>query len=376
MPEGVCGHLPAIVTFGIQFTVFKDEVYVMDYERQLKNFNWNSNPFTFQITPSIFVGYTKELNEMVTGLQSGNKFSLLLGPTGSGKTTMLRFLEQKFQDVKIIYISKPPKDARDWITVFEKITRSRFPFMRKSINLYNLNEHVKKALKGRKLLLFVDECHEASLESLEWLRALTDQIDSLSVVLAGLPVFESTMKSSLETFMRRVGTKIELGNLSKSETRELIKRRIELAGGDGIMPFEHNIIDYVYERTGGFPREVLRVCNELSLKAFDRNITTIDMDFLRETDAPEARLSADRISSLPERQRLMMETLARHGELTPAQIISKLDIEEYKDRENGVRSVNNVLRRLMKEKLVERKKSGKAYVYKVSDRFQTLLVQA
>jgi len=348
----------------------------MDYERQLKSFNWNTNPFTFQITPSIFVGYTKELNDMLTGLQSGNKFSLLLGPTGSGKTTMLKFLEQKFQDVRIIYIPKPPKDAGDWVTVFEKVTKSRFQIRKKSINLYNLNEHVKKSLKGRRLLLFVDECHEASLESLEWLRSLTDQIDGLSVVMAGLPVFESTMKSNLETFIRRVGTKVELGNLSKSETRELIKRRIELAGGDDVRPFSHNIIDYVYERTGGFPREVLRVCNELSLKALEKNITTVDTDFLRETDAPEARISQDRITSLPERQRLLIETLAKHGELTPGQIISKLDIEEYKDKENGVRSVNNVLRRLMKEKLVERKKSGKAYVYKVSDRFQTLLVQA
>jgi type II secretory pathway predicted ATPase ExeA len=348
----------------------------MDYERQIRSFNWNANPFTFQITPSIFVGYTKELNDMVTGLQSGNKFSLLLGPTGSGKTTMLRFLEQKFRDKKIIYISKPPRDPRDWVTVFEQITKRRFSIRKRDISLYNLNEHVKKALRGKKLLLFVDECHEASLESLEWLRSLADQIDSLSVVLAGLPVFESTMKSGLETFMRRVGTKVELGNLSRSETRELIKRRIELAGGDDVRPFSHNIIDYVYDRTGGFPREVIRVCNELSIKAMERQITTIDTDFLRETDAPEARLSTDRIASLPDRQKLIIETLAKHGELTPAQIISKLEGEEYKDRENGVRSVNNVLRWLMKEKFVERRKSGKAYVYRVSERFQTLLVQA
>jgi len=348
----------------------------MDYERQLKSFKWNSNPFTFQITPSIFVGYAKELNEIATGIQSGSKFSLLLGPTGSGKTTMLKFLEQRFSGTRIIYISKPPRDAKDWVTVFERITKKRLSLRKKRINLYNLNEHINKALKSQRLLLFVDECHEASTESLEWLRALADQVQNISVVLAGLPVFESTMKSNLETFMRRVVSRVELGSLTKSETRELIKRRIEMAGGEDIRPFSHNIIDYVYDRTGGFPREVLRVCNELSIKAMEKSITTIDTDFLKETDAPGTRFSADKIAALPERQKLLLETLAKHGELTPAQIISKLDIEEYKDRENGVRSVNNVLRRLMKERLVERRKSGKAYVYKVSERFQTVMVQA
>ena len=346
----------------------------MDYAMQIRNFNWNSNPFTFQITPSIFIGYRREVDEVLTGLQSGNKFSLVLGPTGSGKTTMLKSLEQRFQGTKIIYISKPPKDPKDWVSVFEKITKRRL--FKRQINLYNLGEQVNKSLRGSKLMLFVDECHEASTESLEWLRALADQIDGLSVVMAGLPVFESSVKSSLETFMRRVGTKVEIGSLTRSETRELMKRRIETAGGDDIRPFSHNMVDYVYERTGGFPREVIRVCNELSLKAMERGITTIDMDFLMEAGAAEAKLSTEKLMSLPERQKLLIEVLAKHEELTPSQIISKMESDEYKDAENGVRSVNNILRRLMKERIVERKKRGKSYAYVLSEKYQTLLVRA
>ena len=57
-------------------------------------------------------------------------------------------------------------------------------------------------------------------------------------------------------------------------------------------------------------------------------------------------------------------------------LASALDIDEYKNRDNAVRAVNNLLRRLMKEGLVERKRVGKTYRYVVSSKFQTLMVDA
>ena len=50
--------------------------------------------------------------------------------------------------------------------------------------------------------------------------------------------------------------------------------------------------------------------------------------------------------------------------------------EEYKDKENAVRSVNNLLRRLMNDGIVERKKTGKSYKYRVSGKLQTVMVDA
>lgn len=353
----------------------------MRNEKLVKLFKWESNPFTFQILPELFVGYEKEVNELIFGLENGNKISLLLGPTGSGKTTLLKSLYNNFKNKTItLYLSKPPKHPEDWITVFKEILQpkglGRFLFRNNGITLYNLPEKVNKKIKNKKLILLVDESHEASIESMEWLRTFADHIDNLSLVLAGLPVFENMMKSKLETFMRRVSLRIELTNLTKSETRELIKRRIENIGGEDIKPFTHGTIDYIYERTGGFPREILRVCNELIMKAAERNISIIDTDFLKEVSVPESRVSLDQLNILPERQRIILETLSKHGELTPSELIEKMDIKDYKDKENAVRSVNNLLRRLMKENFVERKKFGKAYKYRISQRFQTLLVDA
>ncbi len=348
-------------------------------ERLMKLFNWERNPFTFQIIPELFVGYEKEMNKIVEGLNNGDKFSLLIGPTGSGKTTMLKNLLKRFSNCKhVIYLSKPPKDPKDWVTVFDPVIKRGFFsfFSRKKVNLYNLSDVLNKKLNGSKCLLFIDECHEASLDSLEWLRTLTDQVDNMMVVLAGLHIFENTLKNNLETFLKRISTKIELTNLTKSETRELIKRRIESVGGDDIKPFTHDILDYIYEKTGGFPREIIRVCDELIKTAVDKNISVIDSDFINEIAFPEMRVSLEKITTLPDRQREILETLSHHGELTPAEIIERMPTDGYKDRENAIRSVNNLLRRLMKDGFVERKKVGKAYKYKLVDKYKTLLVNA
>ena len=62
--------------------------------------------------------------------------------------------------------------------------------------------------------------------------------------------------------------------------------------------------------------------------------------------------------------------------LTPSQIVDGMDSGEYKNRANAVRSVNNILKRMMKENLVARERVGKTYKYKAAGKVQPLMVQA
>jgi len=346
-----------------------------------RTFEWQANPFTFNIMPELFVGYNKEVDSILHSVNLGDKFSLLLGPTGSGKTTMLMMLMSKFHNYdNVIYIPKPPTEPVEWITVFRKFTKEsilKSIFSKgNQISLYTLSEALNKKLNGNKCILFVDEAHEASIDSLEWLRTITDQTEGLSIVLAGLPVFDEMLKNRLETFLKRVSTRVELSTLTKSETRELIKKRIESKGGDDIKPFTSDSIDLIFESTGGFPREIIRSCGDIVQDAMKKNITTIDMDFIKETERPESRVSLDTINDLPKRQRIVLETLAQKGELTPSEVIRNADIAGYKDNENAIRSINNLLKRLMNENLVERKRRGKTYKYHVSGKYQSLTVKA
>lgn len=337
-------------------------------------FDWNEHPFTFRILSDFFVGYEDEKNRAVQSIRNGDKFLLILGPTGSGKTTFLRYLSSVFDGRGVIYLPKPPEDPAEWVVVFRKIWKPRFSLLRRSqdVDLFNLTEKLNdRADKG--LVLFVDECHEASIESLEWLRAIVDQTDNLLLVMAGLPVFEKILKENLETLMKRVTNTIKLSNLTRYETRELIKRRVEGMGGEDIKPFTPETVEYIYEKTGGFPREILRECNELVSRAYQRNVSVIDISFVRDSSQKE-RIKLDSMAVLPERQRGIINVLAEGGSMTPSEIVSKLDPAEYKSKDNAIRSVNNLLRRLMGEGLVERQRTGKSYKYRVSGKFQSLMV--
>ena len=351
-------------------------------EKHVNIFNWQENPFSFKILPELFVGYVDETEKLFASIYNNEKISLLIGPTGSGKTTLLKFFVDKFKkDRKVLYLSKPPKNPEDWVKIFMNFIDfgilERLFSNRKNLNLYNLSDWMNKKMKNKKAVIFIDESHEASIETLEWLRTLTDQIDNLSTVITGLPVIESVLGNNLETFMRRVNTKVELTNLTKSETRELIKKRIEWVGGDDIKPFTSETIEYIYEKTGGFPREIIRACNDLVKKSIENKISTIDMNFLKDSDIKTPRrVSFASLSSLPSKQRDILEILTKNGELTPSEIVDKMNLEAYRSKDNAIRSVNNILKRLVREELILRKRRGKSYQYTLSDKMRTLLVDA
>jgi type II secretory pathway predicted ATPase ExeA len=353
-------------------------------ENHVKLFGWNTNPFNFRILPDLFVGYSDEIDKITGVIKSNEKFSLLLGPTGSGKTTLMKHITKKFgRTHNIIYLPKPPKDPKDLTTIFMNFTRpgiiERLFSRSRKINLYNLSEYVNRKMKKNSIIMLVDEGHESSVEALEWLRTITDQVDNLSVMLAGLPVLDSMLKENLETFTCRVNARIHLSNLTRSETRELIKKRIEWAGGDDVKPFTSEAIEYIYDKTGGFPREVIKLCNELVQKAVKKNITTIDANFMREDAEPAAaakRVSLSSMDELPDRQKEILYLLGKHTEMTPSEIVSRIDSDEYKDKSNAIRSVNNILKRLLKEGLIARKGKGRSYKYMLSEKTRTLMVNA
>jgi type II secretory pathway predicted ATPase ExeA len=328
------------------------------------------------------VGYSEQCDSLLSHVFNLHKFASVIGPTGSGKTTMLLWLRSQFMAYNKFlpyYIPKPPRSSENLINIFKPfIGFNLFDKIRfRNLSLFNLSRFINSKVKNRHLVLLIDEAHEASVTNLEWIRTLADSVPKMSVVLAALPVFEKKIETRLPTLFMRFTTKTYLNSLSKPEVESMILKRIENAEGDGLKPFSSNSIDRIHEITGGFPREIIKICDKLIKEAAYKNITTINSSFIdqvfRPTPSPQP---VDLQALLSKKQKQILKLLNESPNITPSSIVDTLDTSSYKNKNNAIRSVNNILKRLLRDGLVERKKLGNTYVYNLSPKSKTIFTEA
>lgn len=354
----------------------------IDVNQWFKEMGWKENPFTFTTNPELFVGYENQRNKILNAIKAHHKFSLVLGPTGSGKTTFLKWLKHKLADMidryEIIYIHKTPEDIKQLVDIFR--TYFKRPWYLKWLdmiipnikNIYELPVFLNKKLKHKKLVVLCDEAHETTKHVLSWIRSICDEVSHMMVVFSSLPYFEDMLKEHLETLRKRISTKVELLSLTKEEVKELIKKRIEYVGGTDITPFNDNIINEIYTRTGGFPREVVRLCDQLIFNCAMSNEREITIDHF-EQEEKEKEVSLKVLESLTPLQNSILEFLATRN-ATPTEIAEHLK-RDYKSKAHAIRSVNNILKKLMEQKYVERKRKGRAYIYLLASHVKTIFVK-
>ena len=334
-----------------------------------KVMNWSENPFVLNIIPELFVGYKTQAEELARLVKEKHKVIMIIGPTGSGKTTLMEWLSNNLDDrFDFLFVGKPPQKPEEFVDIFnEKYPR----FLRKLKNIYQIPNFLNKKLRSKHLIVLYDEAHESKMDVLEWLRVLSDQVDNMSIILAGLPVFEEHL-AKLETLRKRIMGKIELVSLTKEETQEMIRKRIRSAGGSGE---EFNeLIDAIYSMSGGFPREIIKVCNDVVNESMKSGKPLTKELIAREPAAEELKVSLRFLEELSPMQREIVEMLA--NPMTPGQIANNLDLTKYKSRQHAVRSMNNILKRLMDDGLVERSKEDRAYLYQLSPSIRSIVVRA
>lgn len=343
-------------------------------------FGWSKNPFTLHIDPGLLVGYGNELQLLKSNIEEQQKYILVTGPTGAGKTTILKWISNKYDT---LYLPKPPTNPEEFVAVFKDALLKPSLFHKifhvNNLTIYTLGEKLNHKLKDRHLVMLVDEAHETTIQMLEWIRSLSDQAHNMTVILVGLPKLKHELLKELETLGQRITLDIELRSLTKDEMVELIRKRIEHAGGSSIDPFTVDALNEIYERTGGFPREVLKLCNQLTQQAVEREVSSIDATFFHAIN-PRKQETAGTMAvftELTDKQKQILSILSKTDGVTPPQLVKALfNDEEYASETHALRAINNILKRLETGSFISREKKGRTYVYKLLPKTKSLVVEA
>ncbi len=198
---------------------------------------------------------------------------LVYGEKGVGKTTLLRWLTDNLKkENHAIYVTRPPLNFDDMIRLVVGELKGNLFLRRKKYSLYEIEDLIKKAKKP--VVILLDEAHEFTAEIEQQMRSLGD-IQGLNYVLAGLPETREKIKKDSPPFFDRMVLETYIDRLSLEETRDMIKKRIEDAGGKELKPFTDAAIGNIYKMSKGRPRMILKVCDWVMTDAIRNNLDVV-----------------------------------------------------------------------------------------------------
>jgi type II secretory pathway predicted ATPase ExeA len=209
-----------------------------------------------------------------------------MGNKGVGKTTLLKWLTETLaKDFHAVYIPRPTDNFTDLLDYLAKQLKLKVN-KGERVTIYDLEALADKSKMN--ILLLLDEAHEFNEEFERPLRSLGD-LNGVTFILAGLTETGDKIKKMSPPFYDRIIQQVSLHHLSLAETTDLIRKRIEDAGGTGLGPFTPEASENVFKMTGGVPRMILKVCDWIITDAIHHNVDTIRV-------AQEAGLPQDAMS--------------------------------------------------------------------------------
>ncbi|MGH9941702.1 MAG: ExeA family protein [Pyrinomonadaceae bacterium] len=225
-------------------------------------FSISPNPLLLYLTPALQV--TLEKVRFVVDSRQG--LTAILGDVGLGKSTVIRYLFNEYDsrdDIEATMIPSPNFPSE--FAFLKKICADFGLPARRSMS--DQENELRRFLvdlytQDKICVVFIDEAQRLSGRQLELVRTLlnfeTDDTKLIQIVLsAQLELRQKLMDTSKKALRSRIFAPSLLAPLSLNETQEMVDFRCERAGVPNA--FAPDALEALYTRTGGVPREILKV---------------------------------------------------------------------------------------------------------------------
>ncbi len=210
-----------------------------------------------------------------------------MGDVGLGKSTLVRFLMDEFterDDLVVAGILSPtyPTDF-----AFLKAICGEFGLAPKR-SLLKQEQELREFLvnldgEDKTAVLFIDEAQRLKGVQLELIRTLlnfeTEENKLIQIILCGqLELRTKLMDATKKALRSRILLPSLLAPLSPEETAAMVLFRCEKAGIK--CPFDDEVLREIYDKSGGVPREVLKICQVMFSESIKMDVSEIPADWV------------------------------------------------------------------------------------------------
>jgi general secretion pathway protein A len=229
------------------------------------------------------------LKVLLQGVLQRKGFTVVAGPVGTGKTTLLhtalQILTEKSEgrgrlvSAFLVNPTLSPAELLEAVLDEYEISCTATSKPRRLAALHQMLFQTQQ--QGGTAVLLIDEAHLMTVELLEEIRLLgntdTYQEKLLQIVLCGQPeLFAVLQRPELQALQQRIASTCLLRPLSLPETRAYIAERLHAAGLRGSSPFTGTAVEAIHKLTNGVPRLINLLADACLTVGFDLKRKQID----------------------------------------------------------------------------------------------------
>lgn len=210
--------------------------------------------------------------------------TVVYGDVGYGKTILARTLNDQYQDQEVRYIKTPR-----WKSEFAMMKAICAEFdiepkksLQEQMNLF-LNKLLDIHATGKNAILILDEAQFLKGQQFEALREInnfeTSDAKLMQMVLLGQMELKNKLRLK-RALMSRVILTSSLSSFTLEDMGEMVKFRIQQAGGTDPDIFTPEAMKRIYELSKGLPRDCVKLCGLTLEMGFMNKIKPITADLV------------------------------------------------------------------------------------------------
>ena len=226
---------------------------------------------------------TEEINARLVSAAKDQRFALLVGDSGIGKTTAIRRMRNSLSESEytVLYLADSKLTPRAlYGELLEQLgCPSRFQRIAARKALHRETE-IMRGVGGHKLVVVVDESHLLDRKMLEEIRFLLnidmDSRNPMALILCGqTELWEKLHTQAYRAIWERVEIHAILQPYDYAQTKGYIQSQLQYAAFQGDI-FSEDAQRLVFEYTSGIPRLINNVCRNSLIYAYQNRRSIID----------------------------------------------------------------------------------------------------